>query len=259
LQDGYRFWAKNQRKNKKNLMIRKTERFLYWFSSKKASKNSNRGKKRKTKLELDAEKAKNILKEVDQPLTFYLNDGTHLKSLNDLAIALKKMDNKVYTHHINEFKHDFHNWIKDVFADEHLASKIKNVKNRKTMHNQIRGRISELQEILKIKKAIGISTAGKLAKKAKIKPKKASVKADDTFINKPEIQTVKEILKQKKKAETKKATKVKKVKKLPKKITVKVKKTKVKVDNLEEIAKKLKKPKKKNKSAALRRKLLSKS
>jgi len=61
---------------------------------------------------------------------FYAIDGKVIKSLADLHLALKLMDEKHFYFHVNEEKHDFANWIRDVLREEGLAYKVGLHKNR---------------------------------------------------------------------------------------------------------------------------------
>jgi len=68
---------------------------------------------------------------------FFLNDGSRLRSMEDLRSALRKMNDSTFRYHVNEERNDFYNWIKDVFNNFKLANKIKDVKNKKQMHSII--------------------------------------------------------------------------------------------------------------------------
>ncbi len=60
---------------------------------------------------------------------FYCADGAVLKNLRELAEKLKNISADAYKHHANEYKNDFHNWIKDVYCSERLAKKIAHAKS----------------------------------------------------------------------------------------------------------------------------------
>lgn len=60
---------------------------------------------------------------------FYVCNGEVLKNKEDLFEFLRRVDDSVFSYHVNEYKNDFANWIRDVFKDLVLASKIRNVKN----------------------------------------------------------------------------------------------------------------------------------
>ena len=52
---------------------------------------------------------------------FKLTDGTILKNLKDLLEALRSMEEGVFAHHVNEYRNDFANWVRDVFDEQALA------------------------------------------------------------------------------------------------------------------------------------------
>jgi hypothetical protein len=65
--------------------------------------------------------AKARLGDVPEEKRFWCHDGRHLKSLEELELALEEMTEETFRHHSNESKTDFSNWIKDVIGDEKLA------------------------------------------------------------------------------------------------------------------------------------------
>jgi len=95
---------------------------------------------------------------------FFLNNGTRLRSMEDLRSALRKMNDSTFGYHVNEERNDFYNWIKDVFSEFKLANKIKNVKNKKQMHSIINKflldgkRAEKNQNMIKIVNARPISS-----------------------------------------------------------------------------------------------------
>lgn len=55
---------------------------------------------------------------------FILCTGEQIKSLEELVLALKKIDRKTYEYHVNDSKNDFSNWIRFVFKSRRLAETI---------------------------------------------------------------------------------------------------------------------------------------
>ncbi len=70
------------------------------------------------------------LGEAPEEYHFVLADGEKLKSLFDLVNALGKMGEDTFKQHVNEYKNDFSNWIKDVFKLPDLAKEISAINNR---------------------------------------------------------------------------------------------------------------------------------
>ena len=60
---------------------------------------------------------------------FYTCNGEVLKTKNQLVKFLKKVDDTVFSYHVNDYKNDFANWIKDVFKEEELFDQILSLKN----------------------------------------------------------------------------------------------------------------------------------
>jgi len=65
--------------------------------------------------------AENWLGDVPQGEQFWCHDGRVLKSLPELGVALKQMDEGTFRHHSNENRNDFSNWVRDVIGDEKLS------------------------------------------------------------------------------------------------------------------------------------------
>ena len=75
---------------------------------------------------------------------FYSIDGKIIKSLADLHLALKLMDDKHFYFHVNEDRHDFANWIQGVVREERLANKV-------SLHKSKEKVLAELSNFLKIR------------------------------------------------------------------------------------------------------------
>ncbi len=61
---------------------------------------------------------------------FNLANGQVLKDLTELKNALKTMDENTFSHHVNENRNDFANWVKDVIKDENLAEQISHARTK---------------------------------------------------------------------------------------------------------------------------------
>ena len=73
---------------------------------------------------------KKVTGEAPEEYHFYLSDGRKLKNLFDLIEALENMSDDVFRHHVNEYKNDFSNWIRDVFQENDLADEVSRVESR---------------------------------------------------------------------------------------------------------------------------------
>lgn len=61
---------------------------------------------------------------VNEGHVFYVCDGSKLKNLMELAIALRHMPDETFSYHVNEQKHDFANWIRDCMDEGELAQQL---------------------------------------------------------------------------------------------------------------------------------------
>ncbi len=66
----------------------------------------------------------------DKKRYFYLRDGKALKSIAELSVALQKMSDDVFNHHVTSDKNDFSAWIADVFSEPLFAKALKKVKGK---------------------------------------------------------------------------------------------------------------------------------
>ncbi len=64
-----------------------------------------------------------VSKEVQEG--FYLADGRYLRSVLDLAKTLPYMDQGLFSHHANETKNDFAEWLEKSVGENELAEELK--------------------------------------------------------------------------------------------------------------------------------------
>ena len=75
---------------------------------------------------------------------FILSDGKKLKSVYDLVDALEKMNEDMFRFHVNEMKHDFGNWIGDVFEERNFAAHVKKIKDKIKLQREIMKKIVQV-------------------------------------------------------------------------------------------------------------------
>ena len=75
-----------------------------------------------------------LLMNVEDEKAFFI-DGKSIKSLKELVLELKIMNEDVFRRYVNDEKNDFANWIKYVFGEEEFARKIYATKDRKEIIN----------------------------------------------------------------------------------------------------------------------------
>ncbi|MBN2422961.1 hypothetical protein JXB41_07075 [Candidatus Woesearchaeota archaeon] len=90
--------------------------------------------------------AKSFLSDVPEDKVFYAINGKILKNLEQAAEYIKRIDENVFRHHVNENKNDFHNWISHVIGDDDLAKKINKHKRSKAIYKTIKNRVDQLKK-----------------------------------------------------------------------------------------------------------------
>ena len=110
--------------------------------SKKSKKTAKKAGKKSKSSSVEVTIRKNILGEAPEEYHFVMKDGDKIKSIQELADKLEHMSEDVFTHHVNEAKNDFANWIGDVFNEEKLAKELRRTQNK------IETRIKVLQRLV---------------------------------------------------------------------------------------------------------------
>ena len=72
-----------------------------------------------------------LLNDVHQDYHFRLANGSVLKNLRELDTSLDEMQDEVFSHHVNDQKHDFSNLVRDVIKDEKLAENLQKAKDKR--------------------------------------------------------------------------------------------------------------------------------
>ena len=96
----------------------------------KSAKTNSKDSPNKQLQRLEVIIRKKVLGEAPVEHHFVVADGKKLKNIIELADALETMSEEIFRHHVNEYKNDFSNWVKDVFYDHSLAEDISRAKNR---------------------------------------------------------------------------------------------------------------------------------
>ncbi len=71
-----------------------------------------------------------VLGKAPEKHSFVLHDGRKLRTVYELIDELETMNDDVFRDYVNEFKHDFANWIGDVFEAKDLSEEIRKTQNR---------------------------------------------------------------------------------------------------------------------------------
>jgi hypothetical protein len=86
---------------------------------------------------------------VPEEFEFVLPTGSRIKNLFELQNKLKTIDENIYNHHVNQEKNDFSSWIKDIYHNEELASKIASSSSRKEMIWHLKQSLDDTLDISK--------------------------------------------------------------------------------------------------------------
>lgn len=84
------------------------------------------------------------LRDVEGDKCFWANNGAVIKNLYELYNSLETMDEATFSHHVNELRNDFYNWVNDVIKDRKLADKLAGIKTKAEAAKSVKERISEL-------------------------------------------------------------------------------------------------------------------
>ena len=74
---------------------------------------------------------KKSIRVVTGEMCFWVNNGPILSSLKDLHVALMRMNDDQFRHHVNKQKNDFALWVKKVLQDDDAAKKLSSSKDKK--------------------------------------------------------------------------------------------------------------------------------
>jgi hypothetical protein len=77
---------------------------------------------------------------------FKLKNGREIKNLHGLSKHLSTIDEDTFSHHVNEEKNDFMNWVDDIINDPKLAKKIAKAANQEKMAKVVHKRVTELEK-----------------------------------------------------------------------------------------------------------------
>lgn len=97
----------------------KTDSLKKRKTSTKATVNKSATRKKTTRTT-----KKKVFIEIPEDKFFILINGEKLTHYVDLAHKLEDLEQHIIHHHVTPFRHDFANWIKDVFEEEDLAEKV---------------------------------------------------------------------------------------------------------------------------------------
>ncbi len=92
--------------------------------------------------------AAQIMQNVSDDKAFWASNGSVLKNLGDLAMALEVMSSEQYRQHANYEKNDFCNWLNEVIRDDILAKELMHARNKESAIKKVKERIETLKGML---------------------------------------------------------------------------------------------------------------
>ncbi|MBI2647587.1 hypothetical protein HYW99_03860 [Candidatus Woesearchaeota archaeon] len=92
------------------------------------------------------DEARRYLSNVPPEQSFWVNNGSILKNLEELADAIFDMGKETFQHHVNKEKNDFSTWISDVVGDKKLANDLLSSKSKDSMLKKLRKRLNSLKK-----------------------------------------------------------------------------------------------------------------
>ena len=91
------------------------------------------------------EEAERLLSNVPEQFTFRCYGGDVYWNLRDLARAVASMSDSVFSHHVNDQKNDFANWVADVIGDHKLARELWETRSSATTARRLAERVAFLE------------------------------------------------------------------------------------------------------------------
>jgi hypothetical protein len=101
-------------------------------------------------MRLNKELAIKILGDVSEGQTFVSEDGREFKNLTDLRRGLKEMTEEIFSHHTENGRNDFSNWIRECVGDARLADGLMG-RSKEEARKKIRSRINYVRRYLESK------------------------------------------------------------------------------------------------------------
>ncbi len=96
--------------------------------------------------------AKWFLRSIDGAECFWVNNGPIVKSLEELADAVRDMKKDVFIMHVNKDKNDFAKWIDGVIGDIKLARDMLKSRSRRNILQVLTSRIKTLKKVSEMNK-----------------------------------------------------------------------------------------------------------
>jgi len=102
--------------------------------------------KRGEEMKISKKLAKNYLANTPEENLFWCSDGRVFKNLKELLTGLREMSKDTFNFHVNRYKNDFSNWIRDVIGDKKLAEDLMKARTKNAATKIVSTRIRTLEK-----------------------------------------------------------------------------------------------------------------
>lgn len=82
-------------------------------------------------------RARDHFRKAPKENVFYVSDGRTIQDLRELAEALEEMADHVFSHHVNDDRHDFANWVHEVLQERALAEQLRVAHKHPDSHQRV--------------------------------------------------------------------------------------------------------------------------
>ena len=93
---------------------------------------------------ISQEEASRLLADVPPDKSFYLTSGSYIRNIHELLDALEHMTDDTFTFHVNDEKHDFLGWLRDVVGDKDILPAVEKATKRTKLIKVLCKRIEQL-------------------------------------------------------------------------------------------------------------------
>ena len=92
------------------------------------------------------DEARKYLSDCAPEQCFWVNNGPILKNVDEFSNSLPELSDDTFSHHVNQDKNDFSNWIKYAVGDQKLADEILSSRNKESMAKKVKARLAALKK-----------------------------------------------------------------------------------------------------------------
>jgi len=101
----------------------------------------------KLKQKIGPDAARWFLRPIEGPECFWVNNGPIVRSLEELATAIRDMKKEIFLHHVNKDKNDFKEWIDEVIGDIKLSHEMQKSRSRRNIMQVLNSRLKTLKSL----------------------------------------------------------------------------------------------------------------